>query len=79
MEPLDIQYELKKKKITQKSIAQELGCSEMSVSNVIAKRLQSDRIMKAVARAIDKDHKQVFPEHYFRTYLRKRPVKTAAI
>jgi lambda repressor-like predicted transcriptional regulator len=72
METIDIQYELKKKGISQKSIALELGCSEMSVSAAINKRLPSDRIMKAVAKAIGKDHREVFPEHYFRTYKRKR-------
>ena len=78
MEPIDIQYELKKRKITQKSIAQDLRCSEVSVSNVIIKRLQSDRIMKAVAKAICRDYSAVFPEFYFKTYQRKRRIKTAA-
>jgi len=78
MQPIDIQYELKKKGISQKSIAIDLGCSDMSVSSVIAKRLQSDRIMRAVADAIGRDRMVVFPEHYCKTYRRKRRVKDEA-
>ena len=65
MNPLDIQYELKKQGVTQVSIARELGLSEMSVSLVIRKRSVSDRVMKAVSAKIKKDHRAVFPEHYF--------------
>jgi len=65
MTPLDIQIELKKLSITQKEIAQELGVSEMIVSKVINKQMISDRVMRAVARAIHWDHRAVFPEYYF--------------
>ena len=72
MKPLDIQYELKRKGITQVSIARELGVSEMTVSNVIQKRRVSDRIMRAVAKKIGRDHREVFFEHYFKKTTRKR-------
>ena len=65
MTPLEIQYELKKKEVAQKEIARELTVSEMTVSRVINKQLVSDRVMKAVAGAIKRDHRAVFPEYYF--------------
>ena len=72
MTPLEIQFELKKKEITQKEIALDLGVSEMGVSLVINKISISDRIMKAISRAIKMDHRAVFPEYYFRLKSRKR-------
>lgn len=65
MTPLDIQFELKKQNITQKEIARGAGVSEMTVSRVIRKQLISDRVMRAVAQAIKRDHRAVFPEYYF--------------
>ena len=72
MTPLEIQFELKKKEITQKEIALDLGVSEMGVSLVINKMTVSDRIMKAVSKSIKMDHRAVFPEHYFKLKSRKR-------
>jgi predicted transcriptional regulator len=68
----DIQSELKKRGITQKEIAKELDCSEFHVSRVINKKGGSDRVMKAVAQKIKRDHHEVFPEYYFRTKCRKK-------
>ena len=65
MTPLEIQFELKKREVRQKEIARELRVSEMTVSRVINKQLVSDRVMKAVAGAIKRDHRAVFPEYYF--------------
>ena len=65
MNPLEIQFELKKLKITQKEIAKELGVAEMIVSKVINKQMISDRVMQTVARAIKMDHRHVFSEYYF--------------
>lgn len=65
MEPAKIQYELKKRGITQKAIAREIGVAEMSVSKAIHRTGISDRIMKAVSRAIEQDHRYVFGEYYF--------------
>jgi len=64
MKPLDIQYQLKLRGITQASIARELGVSEMHVSAVINKQRISDRVMKAVAHKIRRDHRNVFSEYY---------------
>lgn len=72
MHPADIQAELKKRGITQKQIALELEVSEFHVSAVINKERPSDRVMRAVAQAIGRDHREVFPEYYFRVKRRKR-------
>lgn len=65
MQPLEIQFELKKRGTTQLSLAKELGVAHMSVSKVINKKMISDRIMRHVAAAIGKHHTEVFPEYYF--------------
>jgi len=70
MDPLEIQYELKKRKKTQKQLAEELGVSEMTVSAVINKQRVSNRVMRAVSAAIDRDHIDVFPEYYYGPKLR---------
>ena len=64
MNPLKIQYELKKKGISQKALAKKLGVSDMTVSNVVRKKVVSDRIMRAISTAIGKDHRVVYPEYY---------------
>jgi len=64
MHPADIQAALKKKGITQKALAKEIGVSEITVSDIILKKRISDRVMQVVAQAIGKDHRLVFPEYY---------------
>ena len=66
MHPADIKAALWKRGIKQKQIADEVGVTQMSVSEVINKRRVSDRVMKAVARAIDKDHRIVFDWYYLK-------------
>jgi len=66
MHPADIQSELKKRGITQKSIAVEIEVTETTISEVIRKRRDSDRVMKVISKKIDRDHREVFPEYYFR-------------
>jgi len=65
MTPLEIQFELKKRGVKQKEIARRLGISENTVSRVINKQLISDRVMREVAKAINWDHRAIFPEYYF--------------
>lgn len=72
MHSVDIQALLKKRGITQKEIAQKLGVSEMAVSKVINKTSVSDRIMRAIADGAGKDHRELFPEHYFGRRKKKR-------
>lgn len=74
MHPADIQAELKKRGITQKMIAQELRLSEFHVSAVINHPdfRPSDRVFRAIAEKIGRDHLKLFPEYYSRKIKRKK-------
>jgi transcriptional regulator with XRE-family HTH domain len=67
MTPLEIQFALRKKGITQKALAKELGISEMTISDVILKKRISNKVMRAVAQKIDRDYRIVFSEYYLKT------------
>jgi transcriptional regulator with XRE-family HTH domain len=71
MTPLERQYALKKKGIHQCQIAEDVGVSEYHVSAVIRGERISDRVMKAIAKAIGEDHRLVFPQYYLRSLKRK--------
>ncbi len=71
MKPLDRQFALKRRGITQHQIALDLGVSDISVSDVINGRRVSDRIMRGIAAAIGEDVRLVFPEYYLRAPKRK--------
>ena len=60
MHTADIQAELKKRGLTQRDIADSLGISDRTVSEIINKRKVSQRIMRAVAEAIGRDPADVF-------------------
>ena len=64
MHPADIQAALKKRGIKQKDLAATLGISEMTLSVVIRKIRISNRVMRGIAEAIGKDHREVFPEYF---------------
>ncbi len=64
MTPAKIQYLLKKNGLTQKALAQRIGVCEMTVSRVINKMPISDRVMRAVAAAVERPVQNVFPEYY---------------
>jgi transcriptional regulator with XRE-family HTH domain len=64
MEPIDIQYQLKKLKITQGDVAKSIGVSQSAVSKVVNKQRISNRIMRRIAGLIGRDHTDVFPEYY---------------
>ena len=53
-----------RKIVTMTSIAKELGCSQAAVTLVISKKAISKRIMFAIAKAIDKPVREVFPEYF---------------
>jgi len=72
MTPLEIQFELRRRGITQKAIAAELGVSDFHVGEVIRKRRVSDRVMRTVSATIGKDHREVFPEYYLES--KPRPI-----
>ena len=65
MHPAEIQAELKKREITQKQIAEELGVSQFHISEVINKHRISNKVMRHIAEVINRDHRMVFPEYYF--------------
>ena len=71
MHPADIQSDLKKRGITQTMIAEELELTEFHISAVIHGR-SSDRVMKFIAKKINRDHQEVFPKYYFRKNRRKK-------
>ena len=62
----EIQFELKKRGITQKMIADQEKVSPMSVSKTINKLMKSDRLMRAIGKAINEDHRLVFADYYLR-------------
>lgn len=70
MQPLEIQYELKKRGIAQKQIAADNKVSQMAISKVINRSLVSDRLMRVVSELLGEDHRLVFPEYYLRPALR---------
>ena len=72
MHPADIQNLLKKRGITQKQIADELGIEAINVSRIVHKLADSERVRQAVCRAIDRDPKEVFAEYYTLQAGRKR-------
>lgn len=64
MHPADIQAEMKKRGISQQKLAHDLAVTQETVSKVVNKHCISDRVMRAVAAAIDKPVALVFPEYY---------------
>ena len=66
MHTADIQAELKKRGLTQKKVADDLGIKPMAVSDVINKNRISIRIMRHVAKLIGRDHREVFPEYFLK-------------
>ena len=64
MTPEKIQYELKRRKVTQRDIALQLKCSENHVSRVIRGFVTSHRVMAAVAKAIGRPQEIVFSEYF---------------
>jgi len=64
LDPYDIQAMLKRKGITQKELARQIGVSEMVVSKVIRFHLVSERVFQGVADAIGMDRRQVFAWYY---------------
>ncbi len=75
MTPARIQYELKKKAITQAAIAREAGVTESMMSLVVHQKMTSDRLMRLVAEKIDRDYREVFSEYYSKKQIRERAAK----
>ena len=62
MTPREIRAELILRGINQRQIAAQLGVSESIISHVISGRRRSDRIRRAIARALGKPVHRVFPD-----------------
>jgi lambda repressor-like predicted transcriptional regulator len=68
MHPADIQAELKKRRIRQCSIAEDLDVSAFHISAVInyGESRPSDRVMKYIAEKIGREPHEVFPGYYLK-------------
>lgn len=75
MHPADIQAAIKKAGFTQKAIAEEYGCSEFMVSQIISSGWGSEPLMTFIANKIGKDPRDIFPKYFYRT--NRRPRKAA--
>lgn len=64
MRPQEIKVELRKRGVTQKQIAQELGLHISSVQQAVYGKLKSQRIESAIAQKIGKPLWVVFPSIY---------------
>lgn len=71
MHPEDIKMNLRLMGTTQSHIAAQVGVSRMLVSLVINRKSTSDKVMRAVADAIGRDHRAVFPDYYLGPAKRK--------
>ncbi|KQC09405.1 MAG: hypothetical protein APR55_10305 [Methanolinea sp. SDB] len=72
MTPVDIQYLLRKKGVTQKALARRLGVAEMTMSQVVNFKMTSAPLMKAVADVIGMSPEVVFAARLNRPRLRPR-------
>jgi len=68
MEPIDIKHALEKAGYTQKKIADQCGVTPTQVKRVINGSV-SDPVRRAIAKAIGKDVKEIWPEYYLRQSL----------
>jgi transcriptional regulator with XRE-family HTH domain len=65
MTPKQIQIKLRREyHLTQNDLANELGVSKVSISQVIRKKMISRRLMEAVAARIETPLREVFPEYF---------------
>ena len=77
MSPLEIKIALLKSGITQKSIADECGVHPVHVSEIIRGYRISNRVMKAIARRLGKNPKEVFPWYFIHGTRRSRSVSNS--
>jgi hypothetical protein len=54
-----------KGKITRKGLADKLGVTAFHSSEIVNKRWILDRVMKAIAEKIGRDHRESYPVHNF--------------
>jgi transcriptional regulator with XRE-family HTH domain len=64
MTPIERRFELRKRRITQKSIAEELGKHPITIGLVINGKLNSAALIQAISDKIEKSPQEVFPEYF---------------
>lgn len=66
MDPEEIKLEFfkRRKRTTMASVANDLGCTRTAVALVVERKSVSQRIAAAVAAAIGRPQKEVFPEYF---------------
>jgi lambda repressor-like predicted transcriptional regulator len=64
MHPIDIQAALKKRGITQRSIADEIGVTEAVIGFVIFDKSRSRRIAEAIAEKLEMSVDDIWPGSY---------------
>jgi len=71
MHPAEIQCEIKKRGLTQKQIAKEIGVCAMSVSREVNGWPTSEKVRRAIANTIGRAKEEIFPGYYFNPKRRK--------
>ena len=74
MKPLEIKIYLLRADVKQAEIAQFCKVSRTSITRVINGYSSSDRIQRAIAKAINRPVEDVFPERYGRKARRAREI-----
>ena len=66
MTPVEIQFEIRRRGYSQRSLAREWGYDEMSISRCINKkpRAVTAPLVDRISRLIEADPKAVFPEYF---------------
>jgi transcriptional regulator with XRE-family HTH domain len=72
MDAIDIQAQLKRRKVTQRDIAEAEGVSGTAISQIINRRAISDRLMKAIAARLEKPVTFIFDDYYSSNIRRRR-------
>jgi lambda repressor-like predicted transcriptional regulator len=64
MEPNEIRIEMLRRGVTQSGLARDIGVTVQSVHRIIENKNVSHKIRMAVAKAIGKDLKEIWPSTY---------------
>ncbi len=65
MTPKEIRIEMVKKGVSQSALARQENVRPVSIYRTIEGTLVSDRLRKALAKAIEKDIRLIWPDPYF--------------
>lgn len=64
MTPIERQFELRKRGITQRAIAKEIGMHEITIGRIMLGQLKSPRGIEFISAKIGCDPQVVFPEYF---------------